>query len=60
MLDERRVGHAGTLDPTATGLLPICVGQATRFVDYFHHSPRRTSAWSGSASAQHLRHRGRA
>jgi tRNA pseudouridine55 synthase len=33
---ERRVGHAGTLDPTATGLLPICVGRATRLVDYFH------------------------
>ena len=34
--DERRVGHAGTLDPTATGLLPVCVGAATRLVDYFH------------------------
>lgn len=36
VFNERRVGHAGTLDPTATGLLPICVGQATRLVDYFH------------------------
>ena len=33
---ERRVGHAGTLDPIARGLLPICIGQATRLVDYFH------------------------
>ena len=37
---ERRVGHAGTLDPTAAGLLPICVGRATRLVDYFHAQPK--------------------
>ncbi|MFN2452318.1 MAG: tRNA pseudouridine(55) synthase TruB [Candidatus Dormibacteria bacterium] len=41
LLDERRVGHAGTLDPTATGLLPICVGRATRLVDYFHQQPKQ-------------------
>jgi tRNA pseudouridine55 synthase len=29
----RRVGHAGTLDPAAEGVLPICVGRATRLVD---------------------------
>ncbi|MDO8578296.1 MAG: tRNA pseudouridine(55) synthase TruB [Dehalococcoidales bacterium] len=32
---ERRVGHAGTLDPMATGVLPICLGQATRVVEFF-------------------------
>lgn len=31
---ERRVGHAGTLDPAASGVLPICVGQATRLLEY--------------------------
>jgi tRNA pseudouridine55 synthase len=41
ILGERRVGHAGTLDPSATGLLPICVGQATRLVDYLHLQPKR-------------------
>ncbi len=40
IFDERRVGHAGTLDPTATGLLPVCVGQATRLVDYFHQQSK--------------------
>jgi tRNA pseudouridine55 synthase len=40
IFDERRVGHAGTLDPTATGLLPICIGQATRLVDYFHQQTK--------------------
>jgi tRNA pseudouridine55 synthase len=41
ILGERRVGHAGTLDPSATGLLPICVGQATRLVDFLHQQPKR-------------------
>jgi len=31
---DRRVGHAGTLDPAATGVLPVCLGQATRVVEY--------------------------
>lgn len=31
---ERRVGHTGTLDPLATGVLPICVGPATRLGPY--------------------------
>jgi tRNA pseudouridine55 synthase len=30
----RQVGHAGTLDPMATGVLVVCVGQATRLVEY--------------------------
>lgn len=33
-LDTRRVGHAGTLDPDATGLLVICVGEATRLIEF--------------------------
>jgi len=31
---ERRVGHAGTLDPDATGVLVVCLGQAVRVVEY--------------------------
>ncbi len=31
---ERRVGHAGTLDPAATGVLPICLGQGTRVTQF--------------------------
>lgn len=30
----KKVGHAGTLDPNATGVLPVCIGKATRLVDY--------------------------
>ena len=38
LLKQRRVGHAGTLDPTATGVLPICVGQATGVAEYLSES----------------------
>jgi tRNA pseudouridine55 synthase len=31
---QRRVGHAGTLDPLATGVLLVCLGQATRLIEY--------------------------
>ncbi|HKV85506.1 MAG TPA: tRNA pseudouridine(55) synthase TruB [Ktedonobacterales bacterium] len=34
----KRVGHAGTLDPAATGVLPICLGQATRVAEYLSES----------------------
>ena len=34
LLEIRRVGHAGTLDPLATGVLLICIGRATRLVEY--------------------------
>src|SRR5438128_11892214 len=30
----KRVGHTGTLDPTATGVLPICVGEATKVAGF--------------------------
>jgi tRNA pseudouridine55 synthase len=36
----RRVGHTGTLDPFASGLLLLCVGRATRLVEYFHALPK--------------------
>ncbi len=35
VFDERRIGHGGTLDPMATGVLPIFIGRATRAVPYF-------------------------
>lgn len=34
LLGERRIGHAGTLDPMATGVLPVFVGRATRAVTF--------------------------
>lgn len=37
---QRRVGHAGTLDPEAAGVLPVCIGTATRLADYLHIPPK--------------------
>lgn len=34
ILNAEKVGHTGTLDPMATGLLPICLGEATKFASY--------------------------
>ena len=33
-LGEKKIGHAGTLDPGAAGVLPIAVGKATRLIEY--------------------------
>ncbi|WP_415298729.1 tRNA pseudouridine(55) synthase TruB [Clostridium perfringens] len=30
----KKVGHTGTLDPAASGVLPVCLGKATKFIDY--------------------------
>jgi tRNA pseudouridine55 synthase len=37
---ERRTGHAGTLDPLATGVLPICLGKATRIIEYLFNETK--------------------
>ena len=41
---ERRVGHAGTLDPMATGLMLVCVGAATRLSAYLTGHDKRYTA----------------
>ncbi len=40
-LGERRVGHTGTLDPLATGVLPICLGEATKLVPFLVDGHKR-------------------
>ena len=44
LLHMRRVGHTGTLDPDATGVLPICIGNATKASSYIMDSPKRYTA----------------
>ncbi len=39
-----KVGHAGTLDPLASGVLVLCVGSATRLIEYVQRMPKRYSA----------------
>lgn len=40
LFGQKRVGHAGTLDPMATGVLVVCLGKATRIVEYITDSKK--------------------
>ena len=40
VLQTRRIGHGGTLDPMATGVLPVFVGRGTRAVEFFEHAEK--------------------
>ena len=44
VLSTRRIGHGGTLDPMATGVLPVFVGRATRAVEFFEHAEKTYEA----------------
>lgn len=41
ILGMKRIGHTGTLDPQVTGVLPLCLGRATRFVEYIQELPKQ-------------------
>jgi tRNA pseudouridine55 synthase len=43
-LAMKTVGHAGTLDPLARGVVVVCVGHATKLVDFLHELPKHYSA----------------
>lgn len=40
LLSQKRIGHAGTLDPGAAGVLALCVGRSTRIADYLMERPK--------------------
>lgn len=40
----RRIGHTGTLDPDVTGVLPLCIGKATRAVEWLQELPKEYEA----------------
>ncbi|MEX2426258.1 MAG: tRNA pseudouridine(55) synthase TruB [Thermomicrobiaceae bacterium] len=40
ILNTKKIGHAGTLDPAATGVVVVGVGRATRFLDYVQHGSK--------------------
>ena len=44
VLHTKRIGHGGTLDPMATGVLPVFVGRATRGVEFFEHAEKTYEA----------------
>ena len=37
---EKKIGHTGTLDPQATGVLPICIGKAARLLEFMDGAPK--------------------
>ena len=37
---EKKIGHTGTLDPQATGVLPVCIGKATRLLEFMDSAPK--------------------
>lgn len=41
---EQKVGHTGTLDPDACGVLPVCIGKATKLVDFLMDSDKQYKA----------------
>lgn len=44
LLGMKRIGHAGTLDPMVTGVLPLCLGRGTRVVEYIQERPKAYEA----------------
>ncbi|MDR1070591.1 MAG: tRNA pseudouridine(55) synthase TruB [Gracilibacteraceae bacterium] len=44
LLRVKKTGHCGTLDPSATGVLPVCLGQATRLAEYYTGQKKRYRA----------------
>lgn len=44
LVGVKRIGHTGTLDPQVTGVLPLCIGRATRVVEYIQELPKQYEA----------------
>ncbi len=44
ILRTKKVGHTGTLDPMAAGVLPVCIGKATRAAEYLEADRKNTGA----------------
>ena len=52
ILHTKKIGHSGTLDPNVDGVLPICVGNGTKVVEYLMNSGKEyvgeVLIWSGN------------
>lgn len=44
LLKMKRIGHTGTLDPAVTGVLPLALGRATRYIEYLQEMPKEYEA----------------
>lgn len=45
ILHQKKIGHTGTLDPEATGVLPVCLGNATRLCDMITDKAKSTGQY---------------
>jgi tRNA pseudouridine(55) synthase len=52
IFNANRAGHTGALDPLATGMLPVCLGEATKFSQYLLDSDKRYRVSLSWASAR--------
>ena len=57
ILKTKKVGHAGTLDPMATGVLPVFVGQATRGVSFAESGDKEYAGPGGAGGGAATVHR---
>lgn len=65
LLSAKKAGHTGSLDPLASGLLPICIGRATRLSSFLLHHDKRylvsirlgVTTTTGDAEGQPIQHR---
>lgn len=48
IIKQKKIGHTGTLDPQATGVLPVCLGKATRLCDMLTDTKKSTGRRSAS------------
>ena len=44
LYNPKKAGHTGTLDPLATGILPVCLGEATKFSSYLFDANKTYAA----------------
>lgn len=52
LVGQKRVGHTGTLDPGAAGVLPVCVGKATKIIQFMNHNKEyRAEVTFGTATS---------
>ena len=47
ILKQKKIGHTGTLDPDATGVLPVCLGSGTKLCDMIKGIPGGPIIWTG-------------
>lgn len=52
-LNIKKVGHTGTLDPDAEGVLPVCIGQATKLADYIMAGKKKLQSGNNLWSRNH-------